>query len=70
VPEPDKYRGRCSQPTIGLSAGSLDGGVGAGTEGAEGPPGSPRNWTTNQRVHMEGPMPLAAYMAEDGLVGH
>ena len=27
-------------------------------------------WTTNQRVHMKGPMALAAYVAEDGLVGH
>jgi hypothetical protein len=26
--------------------------------------------TTNQRVHMEGPMALGAYGAEDGLVGH
>ena len=28
-----------------------------------------RDWTTNQRVHMEGHMALAAYVAEDGLVG-
>ena len=28
------------------------------------------DWTTNQRVHMEGPMAQAAYVAEDGLVGH
>jgi hypothetical protein len=28
------------------------------------------NQTTNQRVHMEGPMAPAAYVAEDGLVGH
>jgi hypothetical protein len=34
------------------------------------PPGTPRDWTTNQRVHMKGPMALAAYVAEDGLVGH
>jgi hypothetical protein len=33
-------------------------------------PRAPRDWTTNQRVHMEGPMVLAAYVAEDGLVGH
>jgi hypothetical protein len=26
--------------------------------------------TANQRVHMEGPMALATYVAEDGLVGH
>jgi hypothetical protein len=35
-PEPDKYRGRSSQSTIGLSLGVPDGGVGEGTEGAEG----------------------------------
>ena len=59
-------------------------GVGEGTERAEGfaapwkeqqcqrarLPGAPRDWTTNQRVHMEGPMAPAAYVAEDGLVGH
>ena len=32
--------------------------------------GSPRVWTTNQRVQMVGPMALAAYVAEDSLVGH
>jgi hypothetical protein len=34
---------------------------------------SPRassDWTTNQSVHMEGPMALVAYVAEDGLIGH
>jgi hypothetical protein len=30
----------------------------------------PGDWTTNQRVHMEGPIAPAAYVAEDGLVGH
>jgi hypothetical protein len=34
--EPDKYRGGSSQPTIGLRLGIPDGGVGEGTEGAEG----------------------------------
>ena len=34
------------------------------------PPGTSRYWTTNQRVHMEGPMALATYVAEDDLVGH
>ena len=29
-----------------------------------------RDWTTNQRIHVEGPMALAAYVAEDGLIGH
>jgi hypothetical protein len=33
-------------------------------------PPAPRDWTTNQRIHMEGPMALATYVAEDGLVGH
>ena len=32
--------------------------------------GAPGDWTTNQRIHMEGPMVLATYVAEDGLVGH
>jgi hypothetical protein len=32
-------------------------------------PRAPGDWTTNQRVHMEGPMFLAAYLAENGLVG-
>jgi hypothetical protein len=34
------------------------------------PSGAPRDWTTNQRIHMEGPMTLAAYVAEDVLGGH
>jgi hypothetical protein len=33
-------------------------------------PGTLGAWTTNQRVHMEGPMALATYVAEDGFVGH
>jgi hypothetical protein len=33
-------------------------------------PGDPRDWTTNQRAHMEGPMAPAAYVAEVGLVEH
>ena len=32
-------------------------------------PGAPGAWTANQRVHMEGPIAQAAYVAEDGLVG-
>ena len=28
------------------------------------------DWITNQRVDMEGPIDLAAYVAEYGLVGH
>ena len=31
---------------------------------------APGDWTTSQRVHMEGPMPLATLVEEDGLVGH
>jgi hypothetical protein len=34
------------------------------------PPRAPRDWTTNQRTHMEGPMAPAVYVAEDGLVGY
>jgi hypothetical protein len=34
------------------------------------PPRDPRDWTTNQRVQMEGPMVLATYVEEDDLVGH
>jgi hypothetical protein len=30
----------------------------------------PRAWTTNHREHMKGPMALASYVAEKGLVGH
>jgi hypothetical protein len=60
------------------------GGVGEGTEGAEGVcspigeqhcqparlPGVPGDWNSNQRIHMEGHVVLAAYKAEDGLVWH
>ena len=81
---PEKYRGGCSQGTIGLSAESP-------TEELEkGPkevrlfvapwreqqcqpvtcPGTLGEWITNQRINMEGPMALASYVAEDGLVGH
>ena len=77
MPEPNKYRGRYLQPTIGLSSGVSDGGVGEGTEGAEGScnlmvgatlltgqtPGS------SPGIHIEVPMALAAYVAEGGLVG-
>ena len=30
----------------------------------------PRDGITNQRVHMEGPMAPATYVAVDGLAGH
>ena len=66
---PDKYRGGSLQPTIRLSLRVPDGRVGEGTEKAR-PPGAPGDWTTNQRIHMEGPMVLPTYVVEDGLVGH
>jgi hypothetical protein len=34
------------------------------------PPGAPGDWTTIQRMYVERPMPLATYVAEDGIVGH
>ena len=33
-------------------------------------PGAPGDWTTNQRIHMEGPIAPAPNVAVDGLVGH
>jgi hypothetical protein len=33
-------------------------------------PQSSLDWTIDQRIYMEGPMVLAAYVAEDDLVGH
>jgi hypothetical protein len=33
-------------------------------------PGASGDWATNQKIYMEGPMALATYVAEDGLVGH
>jgi hypothetical protein len=33
-------------------------------------PRAPGEWTTNQRVHIKGPMAPATYVAEDGIVGH
>ena len=33
-------------------------------------PGPPWDWITNQRVHMERPMALAANVVEVGFVGH
>jgi hypothetical protein len=32
------------------------------------PLGAPRDWTINPEVHMEGPLALAAYVAEDALL--
>jgi hypothetical protein len=84
LPAPDKYKGGCLQPPIGLSVGSpveeLEKELKDLMEFAAPwreqqcqkvrPPGAPGVWTTNQRVHMEGLMVLAAHMAEDGLVGY
>ena len=86
LPEYDKYRGGCSQPTIGLSSRVPDGGVEEGTEGAgrvcspngasnsvNRPylhPGTPGKWTTNQRIHIEGLMAPVIYVTEDDLVGY
>jgi hypothetical protein len=33
-------------------------------------PVAPVHWTTNQKIHMEEPMAMAAYVKEDSLVGH
>jgi len=32
--------------------------------------GAPGDWTTNQKVLMEGPLALAAYVADDGPIGY
>jgi hypothetical protein len=72
------------QPTIGLGSGSLMEELDKGLKELRAyaaswgkkqcqparTPGASGHWTTNQRVHMEGSMALAAYVAEDGLVGH
>jgi hypothetical protein len=74
--EPDKYRGVWSQTTIGLSAGFLMEkfekevkvlrGFATPLEKQEyqlsRPLGAPGDWIINQRVHMEGPMVLKAYV--------
>ena len=33
-------------------------------------PRAPRNWNTNKRIQMEGPMSMAAYVEENGLDVH
>jgi hypothetical protein len=33
-------------------------------------PGTPGDWITSQRVHMEQSMALTTYVAEDDIVGH
>jgi hypothetical protein len=78
---PDKCRGGCSQPTIGLSTGSPVEELEKGPKELKGfveeqqyeptsTPRAPRDQTTNQRVHMEGPMSPPSYVAKDSLVGH
>ena len=84
LPVPDIYRGGCSQPTIVLNTGSLMEELEKRLKELRGfaapwgkkqcqllarTPGAPKDWTTNQRVHVEGPKTRAAYVAEDGLVG-
>jgi hypothetical protein len=82
MPEPDKYRGRSSQPPIEhcspveeLEKGLKD------LKGFAVPwreqkcqrvrcPGAPGDWTTNQRIHMAEPMAPATYDTEDGLLGY
>jgi hypothetical protein len=79
------YKMSNTQSTIGLSrqsAGVPSGGVRERTEETKGvchskwqqwqlvrSPAAPGDWTNNQRVHMEGSIALAAYVAEDGLIG-
>jgi hypothetical protein len=83
LPEPEKYRGGFSQPTSGLSMGSLMEKLKGQTELREfaglweeqqcqraKPPRAPRDSTTNQRVPIEGPMAPTTYVAVAGLVGH
>ena len=78
---PDKYRSTCSQVTIGLSTGFLIKALEKGLKELKGfatsqeeqqyestcIPGAPRDYTNNQRVHMELQPP---FVAEDGLVSH
>ena len=81
---PDQYRGRCSQPITGLITGTPMEQLGEGLKELngiatpqeeqqyqlKGRPQIPRDKTTNQRVHMEGPMALVAYVEEDGFIQH
>jgi hypothetical protein len=74
LPELDKNRSRCLQPTIGLSVGSVMEELEKKLKELKGftapwreqqcqlarPPRGPREWTTNKRVHVERPMALAS----------
>ena len=84
LPEPDKYRGRCTQPSIALNTGSLmeelenrlkelkefAAPCGEQQLSTGQTPWSSGDWTTNQRIHMVGPMAPAACVAEDDLIGN
>ena len=77
LPEPDKYRHRCWQPTTGLSTGSPK----KDLKDLRSWRGLQPIWRTtistnqtpqtppDQRVHMEGPMAPATYVAESGING-
>ena len=79
LPEPYKYRGGCAQPIIGVNAGSP---MVVLEKGLKELRGFAAPWREQQcqlelpgtgpstRIHVEGPMALAAYVAEDGLVEH
>ena len=83
LPVPDKYRGRCSQPSIGLSSSSPVEEVEKGSRSWRGLHSHLWNNSMNQPVpaelpgtkppteeHMEGPMALVLYVVEDGRLGH
>ena len=55
----------CKHPSLYLSGTGIE-----SQETASPPPGAPGDWIINQRINMEGPMAQAAYVVEDGLVGH
>ena len=63
MPEPDKYRGRSSQPTIGLSSRVPYGGVGEGSEGAKGvcSPVEGATVSTGQTFELPGTGPPTKY---------
>ena len=78
MPETGKYRGRCWQPITGLSMGSLmeelEKRLKEPLRGFAAPcweqqcqlartSRGPRDWTMNERLHIEGPMAPAAYVA-------
>jgi hypothetical protein len=81
LPESDKYRGGCSQPTIGLSKGflmeeklkELRGFTALWREQQwqqARAPGPSEGWNTNKIIHMEVLIAMTTYVAEDGLYPH